>query len=245
MALQYNDKSPLENMHCAWLYNVLAQPENNIFMTLSRDEYKEARQICITTILHTDMASHQDMVRDLHLLYAQDKQAFERARRIDKNTNHVKEVRDEDVKEILEKNKMLCLCAILHSADVSNPCRKWEVSQKWAYACLEEFFLQGDQEKEHLIPVSFLNDREKLNKPNSQIGFIEFMIAPLFVAMIQIWPAMHEYGDNIVNNLNGWKDIWVAEIKPSEDDQKGVANRIKKVRTQFEEVMSAEGKTDG
>merc|ERR1719401_1946914 len=91
--------------------------------------------------------------------------------------------------------KTLAINCMLHSADVSNPCRLWAVSHAWAMVVLEEFFQQGDQEKMLGVPVQFLNDREKLNKPNSQIGFIEFVIAPFFVALIKLWPKMDEFGD--------------------------------------------------
>merc|ERR1719188_488811 len=120
------------------------------------------------------------------------------------------------------ETKMLVLECILHSADVSNPCRSWDTSQAWAMVCLEEFFAQGDQEKMLGIPVQFLNDREKLNKPNSQIGFIEFMIAPLIAAMVRIWPAMHDLHDNLGNNLASWKDLWVLETSPGEEERQKV-----------------------
>ena len=37
---------------------------------------------------------------------------------------------------------------------------------------LEEFFIQGDKEKELCIPVQMLDDRDKVNRAFSQIGFI-------------------------------------------------------------------------
>merc|ERR1711870_8083 len=107
---------------------------------------------------------------------------------------------------------------ILHAADVSNPCKIWDVTQAWAVLCLEEFFAQGDQEKMLGIPVQFLNDRDKLNKPNSQIGFIEFMIAPFFAAQIRLWLSMQELGENLGNNLQQWEELWVKETSPGEDE---------------------------
>ena len=37
---------------------------------------------------------------------------------------------------------------------------------------LEEFFIQGDKKKELCITVHMLNDRDKVNRAFSQIGFI-------------------------------------------------------------------------
>merc|ERR1719408_78695 len=111
---------------------------------------------------------------------------------------------------------MLIMCNTLHSADVSNPCRTWEVSYAWAMLVVDEFFAQGDQEKMLGVPVQFLNDRDKLNRPNSQIGFIEFVIAPFFAAQIHLWPKLHEYGDNLSSNLGHWQELWADEVKPGE-----------------------------
>merc|ERR1719159_1246428 len=105
-------------------------------------------------------------------------------------------------------NKKLVLNLIIHSADVSNPCKPWKACSKWAFRVLEEFFAQGDQEKALGIPVQMLNDREKVNKPNSQIGFIEFVVAPLIAAQIKLFPAMYEFGDNLGDNLENWQNVW-------------------------------------
>merc|ERR1711862_324097 len=118
--------------------------------------------------------------------------------------------------------KILIMNTILHSADVSNPCRTWEVTQAWATMCLEEFFAQGDQEKNLGIPVQFLNDREKLNRPNSQIGFIEFMIAPFFTSQIRLWPTLREFGDNLAHNISSWENLWVQQLDPSEEEKQKV-----------------------
>eukprot|EP00438_Fugacium_kawagutii_P032995 Skav236187 [mRNA] locus=scaffold3111:101440:106041:+ [translate_table: standard] len=47
LAIKYNDKSPLENIR----------------------SFLRVRGICVEVILHTDMMCHQNMVKDLNLLY--------------------------------------------------------------------------------------------------------------------------------------------------------------------------------
>jgi hypothetical protein len=39
--------------------------------------------------------------------------------------------------------------------------------KKWSYLLFEEFFLQGDLEKEENLPVSFLCDRQKDKIPGN------------------------------------------------------------------------------
>merc|ERR1719159_2198752 len=108
-------------------------------------------------------------------------------------------------------NKKLVLNLIIHSADVSNPCKPWKACSKWAFRVLDEFFAQGDQEKALGIPVQMLNDREKVNKPNSQIGFIEFIVVPLFTAEVKLFPTLYELSDNLASNCQRWEEQWEQE----------------------------------
>jgi hypothetical protein len=45
LALQHNDRSPLENMHCVMLYEVLRKGPTNIFANLSAAQWTESRKV--------------------------------------------------------------------------------------------------------------------------------------------------------------------------------------------------------
>merc|ERR1712087_797589 len=45
---------------------------------------------------------------------------------------------------------------------------------------MNEFFNQGDKEREMSLPISFLCDRFKVNVHSGQVGFINFVIRPWF-----------------------------------------------------------------
>lgn len=64
LALRHNDKSPLENMHCVVLYEVLSNSETNIFKWLSESQWRESRKIIIFIILGTDMVNHPNQIKD-------------------------------------------------------------------------------------------------------------------------------------------------------------------------------------
>jgi len=231
LALQYNDRSPLENMHCAKLYTIVAQPGTNIFSRLSKEQYREVRKCCIETILHTDMMVHNSMVKELQMVYQMNTEVFSNKAEGPLSLAEVEIFSQPDT-------KTLAMECILHSADVSNPCKVWEVTHAWALVCLEEFFAQGDQEKMLGIPMQFLNDREKLNKPNSQIGFIEFMIAPFFTAQIRIWPPMHQLGENLASNLGIWAEMWERESSPGEEERKKVKARVDRVKDTLHDAIT-------
>jgi hypothetical protein len=65
LALLHNDRSPLENMHCTILYDILRNEETDIFATLSDPDWRQARKVILTAILATDMAVHFESVSKL------------------------------------------------------------------------------------------------------------------------------------------------------------------------------------
>ncbi|KAJ1529111.1 hypothetical protein HK096_009206, partial [Nowakowskiella sp. JEL0078] len=67
-------------------------------------------------------------------------------------------------------------------ADVSNPSKCWQIYEQWTRQIQEEFLRQGDMEKNLGIPVSPFMDRDNINMPNCQCGFIDFVVSPLFEA---------------------------------------------------------------
>eukprot|EP00933_Yihiella_yeosuensis_P030921 TRINITY_DN24466_c0_g1_i2.p1 TRINITY_DN24466_c0_g1~~TRINITY_DN24466_c0_g1_i2.p1 ORF type:complete len:463 (+),score=65.28 TRINITY_DN24466_c0_g1_i2:275-1663(+) len=247
LAMRYNDHSPLENMHCAHLYVLVSKPETNIFKSLTKEEYREVRKICIDTILHTDMMSHQTMVKDLNLVYQINSEVFRAPgdegnadmgstmsttmRKSRRSVKYSTCSTEPDQVFSQPETRLLVMETILHSADVSNPARAWPVTKGMAFLCLEEFFAQGDQEKALGVPVQYLNDRDKLNQPNSQIGFIEFMIAPFFVAQILLWPQLHIFGENISMNIEKWEAMWLSqEGAPPEEEVTKVRGRVQRVK---------------
>lgn len=68
----------------------------------------------------------------------------------------------------------------LKCADISNPCRPWDISKKWSQKVCEEFFRQGDYERQLNLPVTSLCDRYSTSVPKIQVGFFKFVVTPLF-----------------------------------------------------------------
>jgi len=217
LALRYNDRSPLENMHCARLFQVVGDSQANIFAQIEKDLYKEMRKGIIAAILHTDVVKHNEMVKELALLYQMNSEAFDA---LEPNPRF---------NEVLGERTQLIINMLLHGADMSNPTRPWNLCEKYANLCMAEFFNQGDMEKEKGIPVQVLNDRDKVNKPNSQVGFIEFMIAPMVEAMVNLFSPLDGLADHLGNNVTSWANLWIEEVSPPEDAALKVKARVEKV----------------
>lgn len=136
-----------------------------------------------------------------------------------------------------QDNKVLMRNLILHASDVSNPFKPFRICRIWAWQVLEEFFHQGDREKELGIQVQMLNDRDKVNRAFSQIGFIEFLVTPLIFAMVKILPPMEHCAEQMIENVKQWKTQWINDTKPqpTQDEQKAVTDRIVKLENKYKE----------
>ena len=75
---------------------------------------------------------------------------------------------------------------LIKCCDISNEVRPMEVSEPWVDCLLEEYFMQSDREKSEGLPVAPFMDRDKVTKPSAQIGFIKFVLIPLFEATTKV-----------------------------------------------------------
>merc|ERR1712176_213363 len=108
-----------------------------------------------------------------------------------------------------ERERLMWLELFLHVADVSNPLKPFSICRPWAWRVLDEFFAQGDEEKRLGLPVGMLNDRDKVNRPGSQHGFINFLVSPLVVGSVRLFPPLHPLTTQMALNLEQWKITWV------------------------------------
>jgi hypothetical protein len=220
-------------MHCASLFQVVSDPAANLFQSVEKDLYKEMRKGIINAILHTDVTKHGEMMKELVLLYQMNSEAFD-VQKADASGPTA------DVIEVLQNNSQLTLNAILHTADVGNPMKPWEIAHRLAYLCVDEFFAQGDREKAAGIPVQMLNDRDKVNRPNSQIGFIEFVIAPLCESIVHLFPTLDFLAENLGININHWFEVWVEQTTPGAEVKTKTEARVTKVFNRCQNVMRTE-----
>jgi 3'5'-cyclic nucleotide phosphodiesterase len=180
-AMLYNDRAVLENHHISAAFRVLKDDDCNILQNLSRDEYRELRTLIIDMVLATDMSFHFQQLKNM------------------KNLLTLAEPQ-------VDKSKALSL--VLHCCDISHPAKKWDLHHKWTMLLLEEFFRQGDLERELGLPFSPLCDRNNTLVAESQIGFIEFIVEPsmavcadmLEVILAPIAPIANSSNNNSLSN---------------------------------------------
>lgn len=159
MAMLYNDRAVLENHHASAAFRMLKEDEYNIFSNLSREEFKEIRNLVIDMVISTDMSFHNQQLKNMKSLIA-----------IASSDTHYNKT-NVDL-------KFKALSFILHCCDISHPAKKWEIHHRWTMLLIEEFFRQGDLERELGLDISPLCDRNSTVIPKSQIVFIEVIVEP-------------------------------------------------------------------
>ncbi|XP_048839076.1 high affinity cGMP-specific 3',5'-cyclic phosphodiesterase 9A [Brienomyrus brachyistius] len=206
LAVRYNDISPLENHHCAVAFQILSLPECNIFGNVEPEAFKQIRQAVITLILATDMARHGEILES----FKQKVDSFDFT-----NEEHIR-----------------CLKMVLiKCCDISNEVRPTEVAEPWVDCLLEEYFMQSDREKSEGLPVAPFMDRDKVTKPTAQIGFIKFVLIPMFETVMKLFPQIEEI---MVQPLRDSRDHY-EELKQIDD----AMTEVQKKKT---ENMSLGGK---
>lgn len=172
LALKFNDKSPLENMHCAVIYEVLKKEKSNIFVGLTDSQWRDTRKLIIHAVLGTDMSHHFEQISKTQLFSEVNSEDIHKFCAGEKNTIDCL---------AQEKDRLFLLEVCLHCADISNPYKPWNICERWAHLVIEEFARQGDRERNEGLEISPMCDRATINLCNSQLGFIEFVVAPLII----------------------------------------------------------------
>ncbi|KAJ6664007.1 hypothetical protein lerEdw1_008961, partial [Lerista edwardsae] len=164
LATLYKNTSVLENHH--WRSAVGLLRESGLFAHMSLESRQLMESQIGALILATDI-SRQNEYLSLFRTH------------LDKGDLCLEE----------ESHRHLILQMALKCADICNPCRTWELSKQWSEKVTEEFFhqgnLKGDVEKKYQLGVSPLCDRQTETIANIQIGFITYLVEPLFAEWVR------------------------------------------------------------
>ena len=212
-AIRYNDQSVLESFHVSEAFTIIFRKKGcNIFESMSKDDYKYCRKRIIQCVLATDMTLH---TREFQFLKTKI-QTFQI-----KNGKNVEKIFQNKDPVTNFNTKQDFLNTLIHSADISNPTKPLDIYKEWAQRCVSEFFRQGDMEKRLGLPVSFGCDRDLVTLPQSQIGFIDAIVFPLFSVVNEFFPGLDFTLQNLKKNEEYYKGI------KEKNDKKNVKDEIK------------------
>ena len=237
LALRYNDISVLESMHSAELFTLCKKDSQvNIFDGLSKTQFREIRKIITNAILGTDMSKHFNHIADF-------KSKLQAERAIMSNGEL-----DADTISEQRLDKHIVIDMALHCADVSNPVKDIKIYKKWVLAVMTEFYMQGDLERELKLPISPMFDRNNPTVSKTQLGFIDFIIRPIY----NVWgDFMPELNDKFQRNLDigkefDWDDFYSSKMSSSDGSTKSILDIIQSCDDEkgcCKDFLSMEGKS--
>jgi len=184
IATTYNDTSVLENWHTSQAFLLLSKSKFNFLGNVEATKRALIRRRVIYAVLMTDMKHHGEHVEDL-----QDFLEYK-----------------ENSCEIIDPGLLISHC--LHVSDISHPTKQFRIHQQWSSRINQEFLLQGDRELKLGMEPGALFDRSKVNMKKSQLGFIDFIILPLWVN----WIALIGENEELIDQIHSNKDEWLRLI---------------------------------
>jgi len=217
LALMYNDESVLENHHLAVAFKLLQNPDCDIFINLTKKQRQTLRKMVIDMVLATDMSKHMSLLADLKTMVETKKVAGSGVLLLDNYTDRI---------QVLQN--------MVHCADLSNPTKPLELYRQWCNRIMEEFFQQGDREREGGLDISPMCDRFNATIEKSQVGFIDYIVHPLW----ETWADLvHPDAQDILDALEDNRDWYQSQIPVSPSSS---SNDLK----EEDEGKSASGSTD-
>ena len=177
-------------MHLAEAFTLMSQDDKNVFSEMSGSDYSAARKIIIDVVLCTDLAVHLQLVGSL-------------------KTSIASQNNDE-----LTADPIILMKVILKLADIGHSTKEIHVHVKWTCRIIEEFFLQGDEEKKSNMPVSPFMDRFSEHSATNQVGFFDFIILP-FIDVAAQTIFSHAFDDIVQQTRTNYQFWKTAEQKKS------------------------------
>ncbi|XP_014469782.1 PREDICTED: cAMP-specific 3',5'-cyclic phosphodiesterase, isoform F isoform X3 [Dinoponera quadriceps] len=220
LALMYNDESVLENHHLAVAFKLLQNEGCDIFVNMTKKQRQTLRKMVIDMVLSTDMSKHMSLLADLKTMVETKKVAGSGVLLLDNYTDRI---------QVLEN--------LVHCADLSNPTKPLPLYRRWVGLLMEEFFLQGDREREQNMDISPMCDRHSATIEKSQVGFIDYIVHPLWETWADlVHPDAQDILDTLEENRD-WYQSMIPPSPPSDDQQQQPANESQSERIHFQVTL--------
>ncbi|NWY02248.1 PDE4D phosphodiesterase, partial [Nothoprocta ornata] len=227
LALMYNDSSVLENHHLAVGFKLLQEENCDIFQNLTKKQRQSLRKMVIDIVLATDMSKHMNLLADLKTMVETKKVTSSGVLLLDNYSDRI---------QVLQN--------MVHCADLSNPTKPLHLYRQWTDRIMEEFFRQGDRERERGMEISPMCDKHNASVEKSQVGFIDYIVHPLWETWADlVHPDAQDILDTLEDNREWYQSTIPQSPSPAPDDQEeGRQGQTEKF--QFELTLEEDGESD-
>ncbi|XP_019967601.2 3',5'-cyclic-AMP phosphodiesterase 4B-like isoform X1 [Paralichthys olivaceus] len=191
LALMYNDESVLENHHLAVGFKLLQEDNCDIFQNLTKKQRQTLRRMVIDMVLATDMSKHMSLLADLKTMVETKKVTSSGVLLLDNYTDRMQVLRN-----------------MVHCADLSNPTKPLDLYRQWTDRIMDEFFHQGDRERERGMEISPMCDKHTASVERTQVGFIDYIVHPLWETWADlVHPDAQDILDMLEDNRNWYQSM--------------------------------------
>uniref|UniRef100_A0A673BQ51 Phosphodiesterase n=1 Tax=Sphaeramia orbicularis TaxID=375764 RepID=A0A673BQ51_9TELE len=228
LALMYNDSSVLENHHLAVGFKLLQEENCDIFQNLTKKQRQSLRKMVIDIVLATDMSKHMNLLADLKTMVETKKVTSSGVLLLDNYSDRI---------QVLQN--------MVHCADLSNPTKPLQLYRQWTDRIMEEFFSQGDRERERGMEISPMCDKHNASVEKSQVGFIDYIVHPLWETWADlVHPDAQDILDTLEDNREWYQSTIPQSPSPALDEPEDGSRPPGGDKFQFELTLEEDGESD-
>ncbi|XP_016369056.1 cAMP-specific 3',5'-cyclic phosphodiesterase 4D isoform X12 [Sinocyclocheilus rhinocerous] len=228
LALMYNDSSVLENHHLAVGFKLLQEENCDIFQNLTKKQRQSLRKMVIDIVLATDMSKHMNLLADLKTMVETKKVTSSGVLLLDNYSDRI---------QVLQN--------MVHCADLSNPTKPLQLYRQWTDRIMEEFFSQGDRERERGMEISPMCDKHNASVEKSQVGFIDYIVHPLWETWADlVHPDAQDILDTLEDNREWYQSTIPQSPSPAPDQPEDGSRSAGADKFQFELTLEEDGESD-
>ncbi|XP_058063271.1 cAMP-specific 3',5'-cyclic phosphodiesterase, isoforms N/G [Anopheles bellator] len=225
LALMYNDESVLENHHLAVAFKLMQNDDCNILRNLPKKQRATFRKMVIDMVLSTDMSKHMTLLADLKTMVETKKVAI--SGNPGPSSGEPRAGGSGVLLRLLDSytDRIQVLQNLVHCADLSNPTKPLPLYRRWVRRLMEEFFRQGDRERAAGMDVSPMCDRLSATVESSQVGFIDYIVHPLWEAWAElVRPDAQDILDRLEDNRAYYQALIPPPSPPVQEPAQGEAD---------------------
>ncbi|XP_035900543.1 cAMP-specific 3',5'-cyclic phosphodiesterase-like isoform X1 [Anopheles stephensi] len=245
LALMYNDESVLENHHLAVAFKLMQNDDCNILRNLPKKQRATFRKMVIDMVLSTDMSKHMTLLADLKTMVETKKVAISG----NQNPSESRTSGSGVLLRLLDSytDRIQVLQNLVHCADLSNPTKPLPLYRRWVRRLMEEFFRQGDRERAAGMDVSPMCDRRSATVESSQVGFIDYIVHPLWEAWAElVRPDAQDILDRLEENRAYYQALIPPPSPPSQEkDEEEEEEQQEQANRQQQQQQSGSSQTGG
>lgn len=203
-AFMVKNKSPLSRLYSTstmeWHHFkqgvfILERDGHNVLSALSTKQFKDILELMEDAILATDLMLFFENRAKLEAIIKNDKFGWS-----------------------IPEHRRLVRRILMTACDLCTSAKPWSIQVVSVKKVYEEFYLQGDEEKQMgLTPIPMMDRTKKHELPQSQVGFLKGIVKPCYSVLASVLPMLEPTLGIIDLNVTAWERC-IAQKKTADPE---------------------------